>query len=1014
MTTPHPLHTATQRLRHRCAAAVGAIATLALLSTTAACSADLSDPQDILGGGRGGVIARSTGAPSCDPPPTRTSLGAASAALGGKEGSNPFLSFITAVGEEAGTFGEDQGLGWLLNVITGGQGDQTQKQIDALTTDVNAKTQALQTQITNVCNLMDSKLDTLETNDTRNSYNTLAGQVDTSTSKINAWWRDYTGVVAELQKGTKVDDLSTDDLRELADMRDNLKDTMQQIADKVLPGSGGGDGMIVVYSHLLSDQAGYAPTKVAQYAGTHIFPADYVNAAYDMSEYYTSQLALGMFLYSEVTHLAFPNVNSEAHPYTVQPTYASDFATVVAGWAKAFDNQVSAGSDHYLTTGIGRIPAGTVLDYRDRSHPRLWSNTPAVLPWDAESTAGYCPTVSTFCYLKTYDGDGALGDLTVARPSWAPVQAMVNANQWGGIDGWRVPTTADWNSVQTGAGADGLTAMAHPTGMTIFDRTKTTLHVHGVDTTVQAIRPTLVNTGSSSAPTYGLLTSTDAKDKTLTSRPLVSDATNAEGGSLFLVQDFIPSTAVPAPTPRLTQPSVPRARPAGHPSKVGLDGPSTFSNETSCQVYSVPVGATAVKVTATGGAGADGVQNGSATAVGGRGGTVTATIPVAAGTKLYVKVGETGSGTNGKTSGGGSAGPADPALFGAKPSSGGAGGGMSGVSSDADCRSFLAVGGGGGGGGAGLTIPESMTGGKGGDSCLVSGSSASTDGTCVTATDGAAHLKVSKGFSPYADSGGKAGGGPGKASGGAAGTAKPYDETTYNQPGNPAGGTAGGAGGGYVSRAASSFGGGGGGGAGFPGGGGGGGGGNIGAGGGGGGGTSFITNGLPTPGSFSLAAKGTAPSVTITPIADPVVLQSTGSGFVANISGGVSTDGAPIIQYPRSGQRNERWLIQAAGDDDAGEFALVNPDTTKCLAASSAAQNSQIQLQTCNGKSAQRWRLTGGTGSAVVVSALDAPGDGQLVLSTDRNAPTVFGASLVLALDTDTPGQRWAINHAGW
>ncbi|GAA3617464.1 RICIN domain-containing protein [Microlunatus ginsengisoli] len=1015
MNTHHQPGRAAHGVRRRLGVAAATVAALALLTTASGCSADAADPQDLIGSGaRQG--AGSAGSPACQPPPSPTELRSAqSVALGGDKETNPFIAFIGAVGEEAGTFGEDQGLGWLLNVITGGQKDQTPEEIAALTKDVDAKTAALQTQITNVCNLLDDKLGTLETNTTREAYDHDAGVADGHAGNINTWWREYQAIVKALQSGTKVDDLGTDYLKDLAAMRDNLPTEMDQIHVNLMPSTGGAEGAIVEYAHLLSDQAGYSPTKVAQYPGTHVFPASYVNSAYDMTDYYTSQLALGMYLYSEVTHLAFPNVNSDAHPYTVQPTLASDYATVLAGYANDFARQASAGTDNYLKTGIGRIPDGTVLDYRDKAHPRLWSDKPVTLLGDSSATAGYCPTVSTLCYLRTYDKDDNLGDLRVTRPSWAPLPAMIDATQWGGIDGWRVPTSDDWTAVQAGAGSAGLTATADAMGMTIFDRSSTTLHVNGVDSTVQAVRPTLVDIGTTNAPHYGLMTSVDAKDTALTSRSILSTSTNGEGGSLFLVQDFVPSTASPQPAPMAVRKARPVRPVKGRHGGLGLDGPKTFDDATSCQAYTVPAGASAVTVTATGGSGADGVQNGNGSASGGRGGVVTATIPAAAGTTLYVRVGVNGSGTAGTAGGGGSAGAADPVLFGSKPSSGGAGGGMSGLSSYDNCASFLLAAGGGGGGGAGLTIPESMTGGKGGDSCLISGSTAAVDGTCSPATDGAAHLKVSKGSQPYGDSGGKAGGGPGKANGGAAGTAKPYDETTYNQPGTSATGIAGGNGGGNGSQSAHSFGGGGGGGAGYLGGGGGGGGGNIGAGGGGGGGTSFVVNGLPTNGSFSLAAKGTTPSVTITPVAAPVVLQSSTTGEVANIAGGSNDDGTPLIQYPRMGAWNEQWRITPLDDSASGEFSIVNPTDSKCLAASDASQNGQIRLQTCTGKTGQRWRLSaGGDGTAAVVSAIDAPGSGRLVLSTDRGYPTVGGASLTLALDTSAPGQRWSTIAAGW
>ena len=307
-------------VRRRLGAAAATLAALALLTTASGCSADLADPQ--IGRLWWSAGVGSADSPSCPPPPSATQLHRAQSVTRVATRRNPFIAFIGAVGEEAGTFGEDQGLGWLLNAITGGQKDQTPAEIAALTKDVDTKTAALQTQITNVCNLLDTKLDTLETNGARSSYDGLAQDADGHVSKITTWWREYRSIVTELQKDPKLEDLGTDELRQLADMRDNLTGEMDDIHNKdLMPSKGGAEGMIEVYGHLLSDQAGWSPTKVAQYSGTHVFPASYVNAAYDMSDYYTSQLSLGMYLYSEVTHIAFPNVNSIVTPTPSGPIW---------------------------------------------------------------------------------------------------------------------------------------------------------------------------------------------------------------------------------------------------------------------------------------------------------------------------------------------------------------------------------------------------------------------------------------------------------------------------------------------------------------------------------------------------------------------------------------------------------------------------------------------------------------------------------------------------------------------
>jgi hypothetical protein len=232
---------------------------------------------------------------------------------------------------------------------------------------------------------------------------------------------------------------------------------------------------------------------------------------------------------------------------------------------------------------------------------------------------------------------------------------------------------------------------------------------------------------------------------------------------------------------------------------------SNFAYTGAAQSVTVPAGVTQMSVVVAGALGGAGNNQGNGGYAGGAGGSVTAQLPVAAGT-LTVDVGQAGSTGGAATFGGGGS-----YGTGFTVSVEGASGG--GASSIIEGGSTLLVAGGGGAGGGGAPGAGSL-GGAGGQSGQngLNG----TGGCSTNSTGGTGATASAFGI------GGIAGTGCGTSYVGANGSLG-----TGGAGGNGAGGGGGGAGGGYY--------------------GGGGGGGSAGAGGGGGGGSSFVANPIGTP-----------------------------------------------------------------------------------------------------------------------------------------------------------------------
>jgi Bacterial Ig-like domain (group 3) len=822
------------------------------------------------------------------------------------------------LGEGAAVWAEDEGLdeglGWILNSL-GGQSESPKVDPAVIAqqfADVNSKLDALGNQQYLDCQAVLGELDQLKDVVLQSAYDLQAQPMTGLITKVQQFQDDFNLIAEKLiENGGDVDALAATYKQDMVEMTSGgelglpyiIKQIAAYEAATVVPGA---SSLIESYTRVLLHNAGYKDDRSDDPYHTHIFPSSFVNKAYTQQNVIAAVVAQAAYLYANVEHLKFTlNTNT----YTPDPDaieqvvgHAQD---ALVNWSTSFSQDwVSQGKPQ----GIGMLPDNTVLDYRDQSRPVLWTDGPVTLNGDAATpTPYYCPTPAPFCYANRYapapsGGSQVVGDTALAEPSATSLPALIAAQSgdatdtgWKGLKGWRIPTSADWNALQAHV-TGGLSAWGTSNHMNIFDSEKYESHAGGGVRPITTVAPLLVDLGGSAAPSYGVLTSVDptANALTLEPRPFPGpDQSNDVAGRLVLARDFTPSDTSVLASTRPAKPRLVGARPDGRRRRqgqrsrtlLGLQAPATYTNPASCapsNAYTVPAGTGTVKITATGGGGAQGARLAAAGSqnfqyfAGGRGGVVTQLLPAVAGSKLYVQVGGGGSlpaslsilsgeGGLGGVGGGGLGGwsqdgsnlnPAGQAPYSGSHSGGG--GGASGVSSTANCSQWLVVGGGGGGGGAGfINYQDSITnnytdsGGQGGSGCPMN------PGPGCSATDARHDQAVNYGQlgtgggSPPNTSGGKArGAGGGTLQGGGGGSGQLGRDT--------GGGAGGGGGGGY-------FGGGGGGGGGV-----------LAGGGGGGGGASFAIPG-PAAGAASYGFGAGAPdgfrrvdaaagSVTITPI----------------------------------------------------------------------------------------------------------------------------------------------------
>ncbi|HTT90664.1 MAG TPA: Ig-like domain-containing protein [Acidimicrobiales bacterium] len=470
------------------------------------------------------------------------------------EGGSVAGEIFRELGLGAVGFAEDEGLGWLLNLIGGGENGLSPAEVDQQFDLVNSKIDALSNQQYQDCTAVLATLAQLSTNVDKDAYDNLVGPMAREIALVTTYTQDFDNIVSALgRNGGQVDALSSDYKADMEKMvsggPDGLRDIVNTI--NVLEGGNqpGADAMATFYAKILVDEAHYDPYK------THIFPAGFVNQGSDQQGYYASIVAQAVYLYSNVAHLDFTGDGGYSH--SSDPDGVVSLVNIaqkdVQSWSAAFaDGPVGDGTPNWVSQGkglgIGRLPDGTVLDYRAQAHPMLWTDAPVGLNGDPVSPAPYyCGTTAAFCYADRYNPAGQVGDTSLVPSSPQPLADMVAAEDYEGAQGWRVPTSADWAALEAGA-TGGLTVWGAAHQLDMFASEKTTLHYGGTDQTLTTIAPVLVNTGSVGTPVYGVLSSTDPAANTLTlEKPDLGGSHQDDvAGRLFLAMDFQPT---PVPTP---------------------------------------------------------------------------------------------------------------------------------------------------------------------------------------------------------------------------------------------------------------------------------------------------------------------------------------------------------------------------------------------------------------------------------------------------------------------------------
>ncbi len=451
-------------------------------------------------------------------------------------------------------FAEDEGLGWLLNLMGGGEKGLSPAEVDQQFDLVNSKIDALSTQQYQNCTAVLATLAQLSTNVDKDAYDNVVSPMANQIGLVTTYQQDFNDILSALgRNGGHVDALSSDYKDDMKDMLSGGPNGLRNVVNtiNVLEGGNqpGADAMVSFYSKILVDEAHYDPYK------SHIFPAGFVNQGDDQQGYYASIVAEAVYLYSNVAHLDF--TADDGYSHTSDPDSVVSLVNIaqkdIQSWSAAFsDGPVGDGTPNWVSQGhglgIGRLPDGTVLDYRSQAHPMLWTGAPVGLNGDpASPTPYYCGTTAAFCYADRYNASGHVGDTVLVPSSPKPLADMIAAENYGGLQGWRVPTSADWAALEAGA-TGGLTVWGAAHQLDIFASEKSTLHYGGIDQSLTTIAPVLVNTGSVGAPVYGVLSSTDPAANTLTleNPDLGGSDQNDVAGRLFLAMDFQPT---PMPTP---------------------------------------------------------------------------------------------------------------------------------------------------------------------------------------------------------------------------------------------------------------------------------------------------------------------------------------------------------------------------------------------------------------------------------------------------------------------------------
>ncbi|GAA1229910.1 hypothetical protein GCM10009665_20440 [Kitasatospora nipponensis] len=132
------------------------------------------------------------------------------------------------------------------------------------------------------------------------------------------------------------------------------------------------------------------------------------------------------------------------------------------------------------------------------------------------------------------------------------------------------------------------------------------------------------------------------------------------------------------------------------------------------------------------------------------------------------------------------------------------------------------------------------------------------------------------------------------------------------------------------------------------------------------------------------------------------------SGSAADVNGGSTSPGAPVIEYHPTGGANQQWTLQDAG---GGVFHLVSVGSGLCLdvSGSSVADGAQVLQWTCTGNANQNWTLRAAPGGGYTVTAQHS---GKVLSVGSASAggaagSTADGTPIVQSTATGADWQRW-------
>ncbi len=140
--------------------------------------------------------------------------------------------------------------------------------------------------------------------------------------------------------------------------------------------------------------------------------------------------------------------------------------------------------------------------------------------------------------------------------------------------------------------------------------------------------------------------------------------------------------------------------------------------------------------------------------------------------------------------------------------------------------------------------------------------------------------------------------------------------------------------------------------------------------------------------------------------AAPVAVTNVKSGFLLDVFGGQSSDGAGIIQWTATDALNQQWILVDQGD---GWVTITSMGSGKVLDVwgGQTSDGAQVIQWSASGASNQQWQVVdAGQGQVKIVGRASGKLLSVVGSSTDP------GAAIEIRSDTGDPGQLWTLTAA--